>query len=247
MKAKWICSSTAAMLIAMTQGCTMIGHSIGESIDKNPRTLDYFEAGKLKAGDEKIIVLRDSSIVKGKFLGLDTLNEREYQDLYMRVSNRLDDPGDLPQIGDTLLSSTRLVLKNFNCVSNKVPIQWDKYHEARHFTLNFESLPGGKPRQLNLSEIDNLNFAGGRSYNKSHLLRLAFNGDLPIKSRMLLAVNDTLTSIELNDIARIDRITTGRKGTWIGTVTGAVLDAGVIAFTIVAAVVISSMRPMFGS
>jgi hypothetical protein len=225
------------LLMIVFQGCTMIGRRIGRAIDEHPHTAEYYEIGALKTGDEKNFLLRNGQTVIGIFQRLDTLNSLEYQNLYGEITDKLQDSTILPQIGDTLIGAVNFVFRYFYYNINNTSYTPYGYPEASYIALCAMPLVDDSPKKISIAEINNLNFASGLTCSQSRLTELFLEGNLPLNSKVVLVTNGITASIELNKIERI-RDLSSRKATWIGTISGGILDIAALTFLAIGAFVI---------
>lgn len=222
------------VLSLMGHGCSAIGYGVGTAIDNRGRLRGY-EAVELQPGEEKVLKLRDGTKIRGNFQGLDSIPIDEYNKTYSQGLTdkwRLPKPGDQIWLTDREKSSRPCELRYFDYAYGQKSLDSIKIVQSRSFVLGCRGTANDSSSEINFDKIKSMT-VGSEKHRGYDLIWLASNGFLPLKTRLLMATQDSIVSVP---IQRIDRIDQPRRkyGRWIGLGTGVVIDAAVTALIIYA-------------
>ena len=86
-------------------GCTAVGFGLGHYLDSKAPEISIdpnSELSKLKPGKTIFINMNDGSIVSGEYLGISSINDKEYEARFENIYQLYSDKYNLPAICDTI-------------------------------------------------------------------------------------------------------------------------------------------------
>jgi hypothetical protein len=94
-----------SVLFIFNSSCTIIGLSVGASVDRDHKKNDTIEAvylKKINKGRKVELKLTNGNLVQGEYIGKSSMPQEKYAEIYSQFIDR--HPGDLsiPKIGDTI-------------------------------------------------------------------------------------------------------------------------------------------------
>jgi hypothetical protein len=200
----------------LTAGCTLVGYGIGALIDKGHpagfKVVDGWPLKQVRKDTDVRVFLRDGREVKGVFRGLSESDE-EYGPRYAEGRERHLPALVLPEIGERVRVITA-----------------SGWQEGTFQGFDFASLSLATPktRWLPFRGVGRLVSAGAAGVAGSELARLAVEGELPLRPRML--VGDE--ALPLETVRSVEAWQHGNKGKLIGALVGAAIDVVIVAAVI---------------
>jgi hypothetical protein len=204
-------------------GCSVIGLGIGawsDSRKPNNAIFPGWELEKVKPGQKVILLLRDGNQVKGKFVDLEKMGEKEYAETYQKLVEQKPDGVVLPAIGDTV-SIIEKFEKKLNCEF----FGFDFDHiTVREMGRNLIS-------QINLNNVKKIEQSDGSVVDETTLKRLLFEGKIPLRSFIVLENESGNTKNKIENVKEI-QIPVKKNGKLRGFLIGAAIDVVVIIVVI---------------
>jgi hypothetical protein len=199
-------------------GCTVIGMSIGSSLDASSvrdidtkRAIDPSFVYSSFADDTVAVKVSDGNIVRGLYAGLSE-------------SGRQD---SLPAPGDTIrvfAADTTEFL-----VPSRYRFRPGLFLGVDHLKLYRKDVRTSGIRATALEDIDSILCPNGFSLEGSTLRKIVAQ-DLPLFSQLTIATKSGVTHIPLNDVTSVHPLQArGTTGKTIGTMVGAALDVAAIS------------------
>ncbi len=203
-------------------GCSLIGYGIGSSSDSSKPDEYTFPPDavySLERGADVIVTLRDSTNIRGTFVGIDTMPIVQYTNIYSRFMSDEGMQNKLPTLGDTLLLYSRAM---------------GGARTRRVQFLGFESgllcVQGQGPRSMSrlwIKYIDSLTFGGGTTITGRELSDWMGVGKIPYFSSLVLSREEDQMKIPLQTIELLHQ-PTSKNAKWIGLGVGAAIDIAII-------------------
>jgi hypothetical protein len=221
-----------SLALPILSNCSMIGYHVGKAID-NGRKNSYYDIDGIKEGSHRSFYLKDGTIAKGAFRGLDTMTTSEYS----RYDSIFRDPGNgpkLPEIGEAItvrLKDGNLKTLEFEYFGYEaqagLPNRADFY---RKFYVYGKMRGGEQQQRFYFPTIDKISPFNRNEIDSSDLLIYTLNGELPLKSQIVLRNRQGDLLIPLNQVKMIRPAK--RNAKWVGLGIGILLDAAVITTVI---------------
>ena len=172
--------SVIIMLIMslMLTGCSLIGMGVGASIDaRQPKEKPLPAEGldSLKSGTKLILVLDDSTVMRGNFMGIDRLSSLEYNQRYSDCRKKLEGGRMLPLPGEKVIVSAEssYVVGNLVGFDQRFEGSW----KATTIRLN---VPGqGNEMVRKLTELEQIETSRGDTLQSDDLSLLVGQGSIP--------------------------------------------------------------------
>lgn len=205
-------------------GCSLIGLGIGAMSDGSRKggeaVSGLAELRGLAKGTGIVLITHGGSKIEGDFFGMDELNRRDYDRLYLAAIETLEVRDRLPRPADTISFA------HYGAPGGRVRGQFRG--------LNPGSIvlwwSGG---EYSLTGLRNLDGDSARPLDLVALRALADEGLLPyITTGILVRRSDDTISVPVEDIARIEQ-DRGGSGKLTGFLVGAAIDAVVLIVYIV--------------
>ncbi len=200
-------------------GCSLIGFGIGAISDANRKggesVAGLAELRTLAPGTGIAMFTHSGSKVEGDFLGMEELNRRDYDRVYLAAIETLGVGGNLPRPGDTIFfnhydSPGGRVRGLFRGVDPGTVVLWRA--TSRYSFAGMRNLEGDSARQLDLSAL--------RAFTDEGRLPYITTGV------RIQRGNDTVT-VPVDDIVWIER-SSGGSGKLTGFMVGAAVDVTVL-------------------
>jgi hypothetical protein len=201
-------------------GCSLIGFGIGAISDSGKAGGEWVsglaELRAVERGAGIVLITRSGGRIEGDFAGMDELNRRDYDRLYLDAIETLKVEGNVPLPGDTIS------FNHYDVPGKKV--------SGLFRGLNPGSLVLWQNKgEYSLVGLRNLEGKGARPLDLSCLRRFAEDGRFPcVTTGVLVRRSHDTISVPTEDIARIER-DTGGNGKLTGFAIGAAVDVVVLA------------------
>jgi hypothetical protein len=233
---KALAYSLILCLPLVIQGCTAIGLVAGDMIDERSGNKGYLETGSIKPGDKRLFSMRDGTVIKGTFIGMDTLDDKEYEIIQMNLQDSLIHYLATPLIGDTLIGLDTVVIEKFIYEYSHQALRPADFIESQYISIVSRSIRDGRPLKFCMGDIAKLPLSDGKTIYRRDLMNLLYAGRLPLKSRVIIESNGAKMSLDLNYLEKTSRVKT-RKGVVIGGMAGMLIDLSIVA--LVAAIIVA--------
>ncbi len=223
-----VSSGVLGSVVLFVQGCTLIGQSIGSSIDSDRPdriTVTSWQVDTLKAGTHVRVLLKDGSIVFGDHEGVKPDSVTGYRTRYDKYLLSGKKPLHLPGPGDSVL----LVLSP-RAVRRAEVTAYD--YNGMYFGIWSQG-----PFLIRYASIDTL-LHEGVSWSGEELRQATMREEVPMSSLLIVRGPSKYGygAIPLSEIHSISYATT-KNGRIIGGAIGALVDA-----TVVISLVVSSQQ-----
>jgi hypothetical protein len=198
-------------------GCSAIGLGIGALSDsKKPNQVPGWEVEKVQPGKTVTLVLRDSSQIKGKFIGLEKLQDQEYAETYNQIRELKPDGVVLPKLDDTVSITTEA----------------GKKFEGEFFGFDEGYIPvriigRNITNQISINNIKRIEQREGNAISKTMIEKLLTDGRIPSRSMIVMKNELGKTRTKIEKISQIQN-PVKKNGKWIGLGIGAAIDAAVL-------------------
>jgi len=217
-------------LIVPQSACTLIGYGIGSAIDSgNKRTVapESFAPDTIETGTMFKLRLRDGSLVKGKYLGIEPLPAEEYAARYAWIREQHLTNVPLPELGDTVT----LVMISGGELDAEF-LGFDLYSVL----VWKPGAPG--PESVRPGDIDELRVRGNAAIPGETLALLLSEGALPFHSAFAMQVAPAIGRaggkrlLPMEEILFIEwKPGTGRT---VGTIVGVTIDVAILVTAVAA-------------
>jgi hypothetical protein len=219
-------------LILSIMSCSVVGLGVGALIDtktSRQKQVGVWEMGKINRGAEITVVRNDSSTLSGKFSGLLPVSDSEYQESYARLLKVEPDSINLPLLGESIEIMYEGNYRKQNIFGGfDYQFRYLLKAEAMDHPYNFQYLIGDKmfsdpKRRIYISDINSLVRSDQTKLTGNNLRMLSSNGQLPLRSQVVMLTRNGLEKIPLTSIksANVQR---ARNAKWIGFGLGLSLD-----------------------
>jgi len=229
------------VLSLIGNGCSAIGYGVGSAIHKTEKHR-FYEAAELRSGTEWVVILRDRTKLRGFYRGLDSISTQEYNDTYSQALDKnqpqavLPYPGDRIEISDMAGSSEFCKFRYFDYSRFGSAIKNAKVETARNFVIRTDAIPGTKPLYFNLMDIKSVGWTNGARTKGDELATLATKGEIPLKTRFLYAIQDSVVAVPLQQISMIES-PNKKDARWTGFGIGLAMDiTGVIVIMVISSI-----------
>ncbi len=200
-------------------GCSLIGFGVGAISDAGKKEGESVsgvaELRTLARGTSVTLITQSGSKVEGDFLGMEELNRRDYDRLYLAAMETLGVGGSLPRPGDSISFNHYdkpggRVRGLFRGVDPGTVVLWQA--TSRYSFGGMRGLEGDSARQLDLPAL--------RAF--------ADEGRLPyVTTGVRIQRGNETVSVPVEDIAWIER-SSGGSGKLTGFMVGAAVDVAVL-------------------
>jgi small nuclear ribonucleoprotein (snRNP)-like protein len=242
-KMKGKISSKISLLLTLVfviclNNCTATLAMIGQAEDKRTpdiaETIPGMEAEKIKSGSEVIVNLKDGAMIEGKYVGVDSITNEQYDEEYAELQKQMPEGSFLPTKGDTIKASSEFITNDnvkFSGLDKKYII--------------LSPLDINSPTKFELKHLENITDKDGNKTDGKTIRNLISEGKFPSKflSGILIKdykyLKDTIGEeahsikgkkfISLKDIDQI-QIKSKKHATRNLLMLGFVLDALIIAY-----------------
>jgi hypothetical protein len=230
-KTKFIIMLLGFSLITVFAGCTVIGTVIGSIVDKKNKKeiqISGWEITKIPKTKPLTFFLKNGDSIADKYLGIMTLPEDEYKNIYLKNYSDLNQFSQLPIFGDTI----ELALSDSKKSRIRLPFSGFNYNSVLVKKGN------GDLKWYQYKNIVSVKLIDGRLMDINQIQNLVKTGEL--KSRSFI---QTKSKIQINpaDIQYISYYKYGSNGALTGILVGAGIDAGILA------IIFSNFSLDFGS
>ena len=201
--------------------CTAIGWLIGHDADKKarPRPVPPLQVATLDKGKSVELVLRDGSVVAGRFDGMEPVPYAQYQDRWKQGLQLLAPATLVPGLGEVRLHKKAGGEANVTLVGLR-PGQL-AFREAGHVTN------GTAP----LDSVAELGVPGGGSLDGATLSRIALEGRLPFLDAVAVKTKDGARQLVPVENVRSASVKSG-NGALKGLLAGLVIDAVIVGVAV---------------
>jgi hypothetical protein len=208
--------------IFLLSGCTAIGFGIGAIIDSNKSdydTIPVWHAASIERGKDITIVKKSGEVVKGKYIGLDTVATSQYAQSYDEIREKYQKDIALPVVGDSISFS---VLKPANEYRGEFlgfdyPYLW----------VRLTGIRGIVSQKIDMTNLGRITDKNGNLIETGKIKNLFSEWKLPTESRVTVKTDADITHIPTAMVARIE-IPNAKDATLRGLVLGALCDVGFI-------------------
>jgi len=216
----------------ISSGCSLAGFEFGRSIDnRSPnRSVDRLQIPGISEGATVQVVKSDCRILKGTFLGTDTLPLVEYARAYSTWLRENHSTDSLPSIGERVNVDAQLAYG-------------DNRYEGQFLGFDHRSIWFHQGGQINSTHIDLRSVRGllrenGVVITGSHLRDLSLNASLPRMYIIRIQVEGQTRVVHLDEVKEII-VPSKKNARWVGLVGGLALDA--VAVWVIVGVVIPAI------
>ncbi len=195
-------------------GCSLIGFGIGAISDSNRKggeaVSGLAELRGLEGGTGIVLITHSGTRIEGDFLGLDELNRRDYDRLYLVQTETLENWNRLPHPGDTISfnhyeAPGRKIRGLFRGLNPGSVVLWQ--NKGQYSFAGMRNFEGDSARPIDLVALRTLEEEGRLPY---------------VTSGVTVRRSDDTLTVPVEDIARIERESGGS-----GKLTGFAIGAGV--------------------
>jgi hypothetical protein len=204
-------------LILQWCGCSVIGLGIGAASDsKKPSQIQGWEVEKVDPGKTVTLVLRDSSRIKGKFIGLERLQDQEYAETYDQARELKPDGVVLPKLDDTVSITTKTE-KKFE----------GEFFGFDHGYILLRIVGRNMTNQVSMNNIKSIEQKNGNAIGQTMIEKLLSDGRIPSSS--VIVMKNELGKMRTNiEKVPLIRDPVRKNGKWIGLGIGVAIDAVVL-------------------
>jgi len=225
------------IVVLYSNSCTVMFGLIGNTEDRTTPdvadTVTVSELEKIKVGSQVIINLKDESIISGKYLGIDSIPNKEYAEKYVELQKQMPEGSFLPSIGDTISCVTEYGrnddIKFLGFIENNIVLSFIQFH---------------KPEKLRLEHLIKIMDKHGNETEGETVRNLMAEGKIPVLFLSRISIKehieqkdvhgediDSIVGKKLIYINDIDRIQTKavKQTTRNLAITGCIIDLGIIA------------------
>ncbi|HPN45201.1 MAG TPA: hypothetical protein PLP19_17040 [bacterium] len=210
------------VLIFLAAGCSMLGLGMGAAIDKrNPRSYSgtpivYNKLQSLKPEKIITIVKKDSTVIIGKYLGLETLSTNAYDHYFSVYRKALTDEYTLPAIGDSIVYFSWVEKRTINC----------RFSGFDYEALVIKNYNSDEQVKVELATIREMTDTFGNVTKSSTIRAIISRGRIPLISvAKIESANDAIL-IPVHEIEEVNVST--NRGKIIGLIIGILIDIPII-------------------
>jgi hypothetical protein len=202
-------------------GCTALGWWIGHDADKKakPKPVPSLQVASLGKGQSVELVLRDGSVVAGRFDGMEPVPDAQYRDRWKQDLQILAPATLVPGLGAARLRKKAGSEGNVTLLG------------LRPGQLSFREAPHNSIGTLPLESVAELGVPGGGSIDGATLSRVAQEGRLPFLDAVAVKTKDGARQLVPLENVRSASAKSGH-GALTGALVGAAIDAVIVGLAI---------------
>ncbi len=213
------------LVVILTTACTVLGVMYGASSDKDApyrMHLMGWEADSVEYGKRVNIYTVDDSVLIGKFVGVETLNEEAYTARYDTFRERMQDQEWLPVPGEEI----RLQLKKY-----KEPFVF-KFKGFQHDYVIVKRLDNNQDRRAHVTSIECILDRNQHRLPGETINQWMSASEIPYLSQVVIQCGDDMFQIPVEKVTHIDAFNDKRvSGLLTGLTIGLIIDASLIIGT----------------
>lgn len=214
-----------AILIAaatiLLNGCSIIGLGIGAAIDASNPDQVNMPVGNVKTvkpGTKIIIVLKDSTQISGKYIGIEHVTEEVYAERYSKSRYQLLEKVTLPALGDSLKITFVTSVNPFECefLGFDYDVIWLRFAAATN------------PNAMHISKLISVTDSRGNALDLEATGELISESKIPLLSSIGVQGEAGRKNIAMENVHQIQAQVGGKNGALICCLIGIAIDAYVL-------------------
>ncbi len=209
-----------AVAISALNGCSLIGLTIGASVDSpkpNQKTAPGGQAMTIAPGTRITIILKDGTRLSGKYSGLDRIPSEQYAAMYSTVREQKPEGIPLPALGDSINVGISVV-GLFKDSEKKLEDTFEGFEHDRILT----KLKGrARLSEAHLSSVTKIASGRGHVISGETIKRLILEGKIPVLSAIIVKGEAGKTRVAMDNVSQIEIPVKKLDGALIG-LTGSV-------------------------
>ena len=213
------------MAILGYSGCTAIGFCGGAIIDSQKSDYDTIpgsHVASVKSGKDIRLTKKTGEDLKGKYLGLETLDYSLYARLYNECRERHKKEFSLPALGDSISIVTLTPAKEYKA-------EFLRFDNQYIWVRTIDMWKATK--QIHMGEIDSITDRNGNLIEVRSLINLSSAGEIPGLSAVVLNTNSDTLRIPTSAVDRIEA-PADKNAKWVGLAAGVLIDAAIIVLAV---------------
>ncbi len=235
----------AATVVLQLSGCSLIGFGIGSVIDSagpDSVLIPGWKVKTIKPGEEIIVILKDGQKIGRAYQGIEPVTKVEYAKRYASFREQKSGELPLPALGDTIIIKMKSGVQgqrefwgfDHQYVSTKLEQEKDTTLIYASYIVSVKQLGDTTTGMVFLNRIDKISDTRGNMVDGEALQGLAFEGQIPLLSEIVLKHLVGIRSIAMEEVYQIQVPKRGNaKWTCLGI--GAAIDAIVIIVALASA------------
>lgn len=218
-----VSATLAALSVTFFSGCSAIGFLIGSGVDggKSERdTITVSQLESLQTSDKIEIRNKNETELRGKFIKLEPLSEREFADAYeeFRVNHAAE---RFPRLRDTLIVQRRFSNSSFR-------YRFEGFVPGRLVT---RQISDGEKVMLLIARLETISNTDGGPVDLTTWIQMLNSNSVPFVSSLVVKTDSSEVNVNINDIMIVER-TNLRNAKWVGLALGLAADVGVVAYAV---------------
>ncbi len=211
----------------MWGSCSILGLAIGSASDHSHHkstTVAGWQISEVELDQDLSLLLKDFNLIEGKYKGMHSIQDEEYNRNYQLQKDSLHSQIKLPSLGDTIL----ITLQNNNY---QIPAKSYKYLFAGFDLSNLLIRSGTNTRtgQAPLSKIDKIADQQGNEIEGYKLIGLVQSYQIPVKTEIMIECKDSIKMINPADVIQLSTKPKKSYAALTGFLIGAGIDAAILA------------------
>lgn len=244
-----ICTILVGTTLLQFVGCTAVGYYAGRAIDRHSREfreMPLQEAASVDKDAEICVITRDSNMVRGKFVEIDSIAELVYAGSYDALKKKYGSGEFPPGLGDfvtVFMNSGHSLTGKFLGFDFHMPgdhvdtfpdsgtLADDSFAIFQYCIIEPRNDP--QPSRVFLRDVDRVVISNADTLGGRVLYDLARSGTLPLRSAIALDSSGVGRSIPINNVAHVSSMRLGGDMRWLGLTLGILVDAAVVTIATV--------------
>lgn len=156
----------------LLNSCTLIntGCAVAENYNAPYKDVTVSRSGleKAKTGSKIIVNLKDSTIVSGKYLGIDSIPNEKYAEKYAELQRQMPEGSFLPPTGDTITASSKISTQ-----SNL------RFYGFDNENILLSPIESDNAKKLKLEFLENIKDKRGNIIKGETIRKLIYENEIP--------------------------------------------------------------------
>jgi hypothetical protein len=228
----------AVAVVLQLSGCSLIGFGIGSVIDSagpDSVLIPGWKVKTIKPGEEIIVILKDGQKIEGTYEGMEPVPKVEYAKRYASFRKQKSEEFSLPALGDTITIELKSGVRgqreffgfDHQYLSAKLEEEKDSTLIYTSYMVSVRQLGDTTSGMVFLNKIEKIIDTHGNVVDGEALQELAFEGQIPLLSEIVLGPRVGINSVAMEKVYQIQVPKRGNaKWTCLGI--GAAIDVIVI-------------------